>query len=215
MKTLILCDRESLDYDGLDLCSQALEAVRGAGGEAREIVLNGDEIKPCRGCFRCWVKTPGVCIITEDGANQAAEAEVGADAVILISRIRYGGYSYDMKSFLDRSIQNISPLFEIVNGEMHHKKRYENFPCIIALGYGKHSERERQTFEALVERNALNMRTKRHFVFTAQDAGEISAAMQGLKDVLAAASANRRGGEGTANRDHASPNTESKQEQSQ
>ena len=184
MKTLILCDRESADYNGLNLCYQVQTAVLEAGSDVNTFVLNGDEIKPCLGCFQCWVKTPGLCIMTDDCANNVAGQEVQSDALILLSKICYGGYSYDIKSFLDRSIPNISPFFEIVHGEMHHKMRYERFPYMITIGYGTYTPQEREIFINLAERNALNMRPPKHFVCTMQNAEEISETLKSLSNVL-------------------------------
>ena len=185
MKTLILCDRESRSYDGLDLPYLVQKAVREAGSEANIIVLNGDEIKPCVGCFQCWVKTPGLCVITNDCANTVAGEEIRSDALIILSKVCYGGYSYDIKSFLDRSTTNLSPYLEVVKGEMRHKKRYERFPLMIFFGYGFCTAQERETFISLADRNALNMRPPRHFVFTAQDQQEAIEVIESLKDALA------------------------------
>ena len=184
MKTLILCDRESVEHRDFELCSQVREAVLKAGSDAHIVVLNGDDIKPCLGCFQCWVKTPGLCVMTDDRTNIITSQEIRSDVLVLLSKICYGGYSYDIKSFLDRSIPNISPFFEIVNGEMHHEMRYDRFPYTITIGYGTCTAQERQTFISLAERNALNMRPPKHFVFTMQSAGEVGETMRSLSDIL-------------------------------
>jgi len=184
MKTLILCDRESASYKDLDIRSQVQATVIETGGEASIVNLTGEEINPCLGCFDCWTKTPGLCIQTKDCANTICGQEVQSDTVIFLSKITYGGYSYDVKSFLDRSIPNISPFFEIVDGEMHHKMRYERFPYMITIGYGECTPQERETFISLTERNARNMRPPKHFVYTIQNISELGEAMQSLKNVL-------------------------------
>jgi multimeric flavodoxin WrbA len=122
--------------------------------------------------------------MTGDCANDIAAQEIQSDAVIFLSEICYGGYSYDIKSFLDRSIPNILPFFEIVNDEMHHEMRYERFPYIITIGYGAYTAEERQTFISLAERNALNMRPPKYFVSTMQNVDEISETMKLLSNFL-------------------------------
>lgn len=184
MKALLLCDRESGSVDGLDLRVRVHDALQSAGCEVQRVVLNCDEIRPCLGCFQCWVKTPGLCVMTNDSANEIAGFEMRCDVLVLLARITYGGYSADIKAFLDRSIPNISPLFEIYHGEMHHKMRYERFPLWIAVGYGESTSRERKTFLELTQRNALNMRPPKHYAFTMHSADEIHAVMRALKDVL-------------------------------
>ena len=184
MKTLILCDSDCLYGNDTSLATRVESAVRDAGSETIVVVLKGDEIKPCRGCLRCWIKTPGLCILTGDCAGTVACREIQADVMIIISRIIYGGYSYDVKAFLDRSIPNMSPYYEIVNGEMHHEMRYDRFPDWIAIGYGDFSPRERQTFIDLAERNALNMRSQKFFAFAAQDENETEETLKALSNIL-------------------------------
>ncbi len=186
MNTLVLCDKEGADFCGQSLAARIETLVRSAGGDVKTVMLDGDAIEPCVGCLGCWVKTPGLCVMTRDGVNEIAGREIRADVVVLVSRMTYGGYSHDIKAFLDRSIPNILPLFEIYRGEMHHKPRYERFPCLISVMYGEATPKELQTFASLAERNALNMRPPKHFVFACQDAGEMEQAMRALEKVLSA-----------------------------
>lgn len=168
MNILLLYDRKS---DGLQGPLQSV--LRDAEHEVQAVMLNREELHPCLGCFGCWFKTPGICVITDDGANAIARMEMNADAVVLLSEITYGGFSPDSKAFLDRSIQNILPYFKIYEGEMHHAMRYERFPSWIAIGYGDASEAERQTFIRLAERNAYNMRPLRHLALTVEDGADM------------------------------------------
>lgn len=39
------------------------------------------DIKPCRGCFECWHKTPGICAIRDDMA-ECLEILIEADLII-------------------------------------------------------------------------------------------------------------------------------------
>ena len=59
---------------------------------------------------------------------------------------------------MDRLIPNLLPLFTTINGEMHHKARYEKKPKLLAIGYNpQHDEDSTRIFRELVHRNALNM----------------------------------------------------------
>ena len=191
MNVLILCDRDSESFCGCDLSVMAESAVTEAGGKAKIVQLRGEEINHCIGCFNCWVKTPGICIQTGDSANSFAAQEIQSDAVIFLSKITWGCYSYDIKSFLDRSIPNIMPFFEIAGGDMRHKMRYKKFPYIISIGYGGNSAREKSIFANLTRHNSLNFRPPKHFVFNIDSCGETAdavkagaAAMESLKKVL-------------------------------
>ena len=186
MKVLLLSDRESVNYQRVNINAVVCEAFSSTDIKLQNVIVDGDKIKPCRGCFRCWIKTPGVCILTDDGTNQITEWQIQADVVIVLTRITYGGYSYDIKSFLDRSIPNLSPYFASYQGEIHHKMRYARFPDVIFLGYGSSSQTEQQTFKELTDRYALNMRPKRHSTYLINDGDDILSTVAQLKDTLVA-----------------------------
>jgi len=119
--------------------------------------LNEMDIAPCVGCFGCWIKTPGVCVI-DDAGRDVAKAIVRSDLVIYLTPIQFGGYSYELKKALDRSIPIISPMFKRVHGEVHHKKRYDNYPDVLALGWlEKLTEEDETLFQSVVQRNGINM----------------------------------------------------------
>lgn len=185
MKILVLCDRNSAAIKGFALRAQMETTLKQAGHAVQTVVLNQDEMKPCLGCFGCWVKTPGLCIITDDCVTEISRIQVQSDAVVILSEIVYGGFSPDIKAFLDRDIPNISPSFAIYHGQMHHKMRYERFPDWIVLGYGDSTEEEREIFQALAGRNALNLRPPRHFCFTMQSADDCREAVMRLGRIFA------------------------------
>ncbi|MCL1847028.1 MAG: flavodoxin family protein [Coriobacteriia bacterium] len=184
MKVLLLCDRESAT--GSNLRDAVLSLLTEMGHNVTAITLDHRDLHPCIGCFSCWTRTPGECVVTSDNANSIAKALVCADAVVLLSRITYGGYSADIKSFLDRSIQNIAADFEVYKGEMRHMMRYSRFPLWIAVGYGDASAAEQRTFACMVQRNALNVRPKDYLVLTIQDRGELEEAAQPILRLLGA-----------------------------
>jgi len=115
------------------------------------------DIAPCLGCFGCWIKTPGECVI-DDAGRDVTRNIVGSDLVVYLTPIQFGGYSYELKKALDRSIPIISPFFRKVKGEVHHKKRYDRYPKLAAFGWSGHLvDHEDEIFENLVQRNAINM----------------------------------------------------------
>lgn len=105
--------------------------------EGWKVISDNQTIKPCIGCFGCWVKSPGECVI-KDGYDQMGALIHHADEVVVISRYTYGGLSSFVKNVFDRSIAWVSPYFEVYEGEMHHKKRYpeEKPMSFIFRGYG-------------------------------------------------------------------------------
>ena len=118
--------------------------------EAAPIVNN------CVGCFGCWIKTPGACVI-KDRCSVIPGMMSQSSEVVIISPVCYGSYSANIKAVLDRSIAYILPYFRIVRNEMHHKMRYENPFKLNVCFYGACDEEEKQIAECLVKANALNL----------------------------------------------------------
>ena len=141
-----------------------------------DILVNACDIhRYCIGCFGCWLKTPGKCII-KDGFEDMGQRLSQVNEFILISKATFGSYSSAVKNVLDRSIAYVLPFFEIRNGEMHHGERYHNALTISALFYGDMSETEMQTAQNLVRANAVNLNAalgKVHFVEGMEDIREV------------------------------------------
>lgn len=112
-------------------------------------------ISPCIGCFGCWFKDPGKCLI-HDGYEKIAAAMGRSDEVIIISKCMYGSVSPSVKKMFDRSLAYSHPRFLIRKGEMHHKRRYANRLSLKVIFYGDVNEQERMTARKLIEANALN-----------------------------------------------------------
>lgn len=111
----------------------------------------------CIGCFGCWLKTPGKCVI-KDEYQMMGEKLSKVDELLIISKATFGSYSSSVKNVLDRSISYVSPYFVIRKGEMHHKERYHKNLTISAIFYGDDmAEMEKDTSRNLVAANALNL----------------------------------------------------------
>ncbi len=88
------------------------------------VVDDSSAIRPCIGCFRCWNKDPGRCVIRDGYENMGALIH-HADEVVVISRYTFGGFSGFVKNVFDRCLGYVLPQFEVIDGETHHKKRYD------------------------------------------------------------------------------------------
>lgn len=117
-----------------------------------------DNIKGCLGCFNCWTRTPGKCII-KDSYTEMPKYILENDIFIIITEIKYGCYTSYVKNVIDRSIGILLPFFQTVNGEFHHLPRYNNKSIkFIVIGYGKDvTPDEEQTFKDLIRGNSINM----------------------------------------------------------
>lgn len=121
-------------------------------------------VRHCVGCFGCWTKTPGVCVI-KDRCAQVPAMMAASRELILVSRCVYGGFSPDIKAVLDRNVGYISPFFCLVDGEMHHVMRYDNPFRLIVHFYGADiQEEEMRIARRLVGRNVINLGAASHEV---------------------------------------------------
>lgn len=123
-----------------------------------KIISNNGNIKNCRGCFGCWVKTPGECIIKNDEYGNIGKLFGQTDELTIISECIYGAYSPFVKNVMDRCIGYLLPFFKIENGEMHHRMRYDNQLKVNILLYGENlSEEEKEIATEISTGNFINM----------------------------------------------------------
>ena len=129
-------------------------------------------VKPCAGCFLCWVKTPGRCVIPDRG-SQLALLLARAEKFTIVSRCYYGGFSPDIKAALDRFIAYMLPWFTIIGGEMHHVPRYAQKIELAWHLYGDITDAERETALRYAAANERNMNAAGHTVRFYADANDL------------------------------------------
>lgn len=121
-----------------------------------KIIKPNKAIRNCIGCFGCWVKTPGKCVI-HDGYEATGIDMSKCMELILVSKCCYGSVSPFVKTVQDRAISYLHPNFVIRKGEMHHKRRYDNVIQLSAHFYGDSiTETEKETAKNLIYANADN-----------------------------------------------------------
>ena len=103
-----------------------LEGMRAAGATTELVHLGHLQIKPCLGCFLCWVKTPGKCVQKDDMAA-VLERFVQADMLVFGTPLYHYNVSGLMKNFIDRTLPSFEPwLVEDPDhpGKSGHPDRY-------------------------------------------------------------------------------------------
>lgn len=133
------------------------------------VILNDGKMKKCIGCFGCWVKTPGQCVIADE-YQKMGEILGRTEELIIISRCCFGSYSSFVKNVMDRSISYILPYFQMRGHEMHHRARYKNHMRMRVFFYGDVTEAEKDTARQLAEANAVNFQGKVEQVSFAESA---------------------------------------------
>jgi len=183
MKAVIL-NGSNDDESPLNICGNIVaEKLKRNEYEVEMIELRNKKVATCIGCFGCWLKTPGQCILNDEG-REIAKAVAISDLLILLSPVTFGGYSFQLKKILDRLIPNLLPLFTKINGEIHHKYRYEKKPKLLVFGHlQEFDEESERIFKALVGRNALNMHSPANYaevVTGDMNKGEIVAILRNM-----------------------------------
>ena len=120
------------------------------------IDLSRLKIANCVGCFGCWTKTPGKCVIRDDAVKVYPKI-AASDRILYVSKIQYGGYDTVMKTMLERSIPVQQAFIRLLDGETHHVQRCVAPKAAVIIAYGDISPEEQEVFRTLVERNAKNM----------------------------------------------------------
>lgn len=136
--------------------------------EIKYFDLSSLKIANCMGCFACWTKTPGKCIIRDD-ATKVYPCIAESEQVLYVSRLKYGGYDTVMKTMLERAIPMQQAFIRIHNGETHHVQRTVVPKQATIIAYGDISDEEKDIFRQLVGRNASNMSfTDYEIIFTTE-----------------------------------------------
>ena len=123
-----------------------------------KVISDDGTIRPCVGCFGCWNRDPGRCVV-KDGYDEMGSLIHQAEEVTVISRYTYGGFSGFVKNVFDRSLAYVLPHFEIIDDETHHKKRYEEDKPFTFIFYGHDlSNEDKKNAERYVNAVCTNIR---------------------------------------------------------
>ncbi|WP_051624247.1 NAD(P)H-dependent oxidoreductase [Clostridium akagii] len=89
------------------------------------INISKKNIDHCHGCFVCWTKTPGKCIIKDDMA-ELIEKYIKADLIVWSFPLYYFGMPSKIKAFLDRLLPtNLPYIITKEDGANRHAPRYD------------------------------------------------------------------------------------------
>jgi len=159
------------------MVSAFLKGAQEAGAETVSIFLSEHEIKHCKGCFSCWLNTPGECIIKDDMAKVLSSCE-GADIFVLATPLYFDNISGMLKVFMDRMVVKGDPHFQKnETGECRHLKPVNAVaPELVMISNCGFPERSHfQVISHWIKRASLNM--------GAEILGEIYATQGGLLNV--------------------------------
>lgn len=141
--------------------SEIYESIQNLFDEPLKIIkLEDQSINACVGCWNCWLKTPGRCVMKDQMAEIYLDY-INSDTVILLMDTAQGFINHQAKAFFDRSIPHYNPYIELVDGECHHVARYEKYPDLVfyfdKVGL---TNKEEQVIEDYLYRAAYQFQSK-------------------------------------------------------
>ncbi|MCB2219543.1 MAG: NAD(P)H-dependent oxidoreductase [Bacteroidetes bacterium] len=152
-------DTQKKDFESyLDDLALALDDL---GMEVTTITLREKDIHSCTGCWGCWVKTPGECVIPDDSIEIRNEI-IHSDLLVFASPLIMGFTSALLKIMQDKLIPLVHPYIELVNNECHHIKRYKEYPK-LALIYSPEPDTDTEDIQIVThiyQRLAINFKSE-------------------------------------------------------
>ncbi|MBH1940418.1 flavodoxin family protein [Mobilitalea sibirica] len=137
MKALILIDKEYQTDIYEQLHNTIKDYFEQKKFELDEIKIGKEDLAFCMGCFGCWVKKPGECVI-DDTMSQINHKFINSDVVICLSPLVFGQFSANIKNALDRWLPNVLPFFITrPDGSTMHPSRYKSYPRQIVIAYAE------------------------------------------------------------------------------
>ncbi len=153
---------------GCDSIASAFQQDLPSQHQVTAFTLRNMKLHGCRGCWTCWVKTPGTCVF-RDGMDHIYPLIPSADLLVFLTPVQLGFPSSLTKTFQDRCIPMIHPYFSIIDGEFHHRRRYPKYPRIGLLlkGYESLAAPQRDILTEIYRRYCINLHTSLSFVLSA------------------------------------------------
>lgn len=122
MKVLVLNGSPKKKSDTFRLTDAFLKGLNRSGEHEINIVpVIEKEIAPCRGCFGCWQRSDGHCVIPDD-QNDILDLYRGADVILWSFPLYCYGMPSHLKAVLDRTIPLLKMnMVQEADGSVRHE----------------------------------------------------------------------------------------------
>jgi multimeric flavodoxin WrbA len=149
--------------------AQLTNSLESQGHTVTQLDLRGLPLRPCIGCWGCWVKTPGECA-SRDASLEMDRAVIQSDFTLWAAPLKMGFPSALLKMAQDKHLPLIHPYMVVDHGEAHHLKRYPHYPRLGLLveKEADTDERDLQIVTDIYCRTALNFKSRLEFSLTTE-----------------------------------------------
>lgn len=143
MKAFIISDDDYNTDVYKKLSTLVMDFLQKRDFEIEQKSITKGELHFCIGCYGCWTKKPGECVIN-DAMVQINRTFNNSDVVVYLSPIVFGQFSPNIKNVIDRWLPNVLPLFvKKPDGTTCHPPRYPSKPKLVVIGYGNAISQEK------------------------------------------------------------------------
>ncbi|MBM3150825.1 MAG: hypothetical protein FJZ96_01245 [Chloroflexi bacterium] len=165
--TILNGNPEPSSFD--DYLTQVTAALEGKGHTVTRLDLRGLPLRPCIGCWGCWVKTPGECV-NRDASLEMDRAIINSDFTLWAGPLKMGFPSALLKMAQDKHLPLIHPYMVVDHMEAHHLRRYPRYPRLGLLVEKEVTtdERDLQIVTDIYCRTALNLKSRLEFSLTTE-----------------------------------------------
>lgn len=109
-----------------------VKGMRAAGAEVDEVFLRNKKIQFCTGCYTCWTKTPGKCLLKDDMTDELFPMFLAADLAVLATPLYHFTMNACLKAFIERTLPAIEPFLIERNNTTSHPLRSRH-PAVVML----------------------------------------------------------------------------------